>query len=225
MQQFLESENKNYVEIYADEREQRNSEIIDELEGLGAKVNVKMLSVADFILSARCAAERKTRNDFEASIIDGRLFTQAQHLKENYERVIMVIEGKLNEERVRRGAVLGAYSSLMINYGISLFFTRDAKGTAEILFAIAKYEQLSKKQPLRLFAKRKALTIPEQQRAIIESLPGVGPKLARNMLEHFVSIENIISASEKELQEVDKMGKKKAKVIRNILKAVYSERK
>jgi ERCC4-type nuclease len=50
----------------------------------------------------------------------------------------------------------------------------------------------------------------------------VGPKLAKALLEHFGNVENVVNANERELLEVNGMGKKRAKSIRNVLKAEYS---
>ena len=69
----------------------------------------------------------------------------------------------------------------------------------------------------------KTLTLDEQQICIIESLPGVGPTIAKSLLKRFKTIKNILDASEKELQEVDKVGKLKAKVIKDLLNYEFKE--
>jgi Fanconi anemia group M protein len=208
--------------IICDERERGG--IVGMLKENDVEVQVKTLEVADFILSERCAAERKTRSDFESSIIDGRLFAQARAMAENFERPVIVVEGEADfESRISREALLGAYSSLITDFGIPLFFTRSTNATAELLCALAKHEQIAKKTPMRVFARRKALTLASQQRAIIESLPNVGPTMAKKLLEYFYSVENVITAPEKELQEVDKMGEKKAKEIRKLVSGRYKK--
>jgi Fanconi anemia group M protein len=208
--------------IIADERER--SGIIGELKSLGADVEVKTLPIGDFITSERTVIERKTRNDFESSILDGRLFNQCRAMAENFGRAIMVIEGGQEyETRISRAALLGAYSSLVTDFGISLFFTRSLSATAELVFAIAKHEQIARKPPASVYAKRKALTLASQQRAIIESLPNVGPTLARKLLDYFYTVENVITAPESELLEVDKMGGKKAKELRRVITQRYKK--
>ncbi len=206
--------------IIADERER--SGMIGELHALGAEVEVKTLPMADFLASDTVAIERKTRTDFESSIMDGRLFSQAGALVEGYARVILIVEGGQEyETRISRAALLGAYSSRVTDFGISLFFTRSMGATAELVFAIAKHEQLARKTPASVYAKRKALTLASQQRAIIESLPNVGPTLARKLLDYFYTVENVITAPESELREIDKMGEKKAKDLRKALTQRY----
>jgi ERCC4-type nuclease len=210
------------VEIIVDDRE---STLFEELTSLGAKAVKKRLEVGDFILSTRVVAERKTRGDFEQSIIDGRLFAQASRMREQFERVIIIVEGESFEERVKRGALLGALAALMVDYGIPVMFTRGPEATAEFLFAVAKREQLGEKREIRLLGERKARTLPEQQQLLVECLPGVGPKRAKDLLAYFYSVENLVNATEGELLEIDGMGEKRAKEIRKVLKSAYKKEK
>jgi len=219
MQQFLEVEPSNQVKIIIDKRD--DSQFEEELRKLGAKVEWKMLDVGDFLCSHRTVVERKTRSDFESSIIDGRLFSQLSNLKHNYDGVIIVVEGTGEFERIQKKAILGAYATIITDYNASLFFTKSIKGTAEVVFAIARHEQFAKKQPLRLFAKRKTHTVSQTQRSIIEMFPMVGPKLAKNLLGHFGNVEDVVNASERDLLEVEGMGKKRAKAIKSVLKSDY----
>jgi len=55
----------------------------------------------------------------------------------------------------------------------------------------------------------------------VEALPMVGPKLARALLTHFGSVRAVMNASEEELKEVEKLGEKKAKVIRALIDYQY----
>jgi len=223
VQEFLEGPESEKVRIVVDHRE---DEYFDEyLTSMGAVVKRQMLPLGDFLCSSRLIVERKTRADFESSIVDGRLFSQLQQLVENYQRVVVIVEGKREEspERIRKEAVLGAYASIMSDFGASLIFTKDMPSTAEMVFALGKHEQLAKKQPMRIFAKRKTLTPSQTQRSIVEMLPMVGPRLARAMLLHFGNVENIMKASQKELEAVPGLGKKRARIIRSLLVYTYKE--
>lgn len=207
------------VRIAIDERESR--EYDEWLRKLGASVERQTLSVADFVLSERLAAERKSRADFEASILDGRLFEQAKRLAEAYARAVLIIEGVEGAGRVGRAALLGAYSALVSDFGISLFFTKNAAGTSELLYALAKHAQMGRKQAWRVMAKPKALTLKAYQKAVLEVLPGCGPTMAERLLTYFGSPINVLTADENKLQEVEKLGPKKARRIRRVLDSVY----
>ena len=210
------------IRIFVDHRELK-SRIPELLREKGAVVEIAQLPMGDFILSERVCVERKRREDFEQSIIDGRLFEQAGRLSRFSEKPILIVEGERFEERVSRAALLGAIASLMLDYGLNVFFTRDAEKTAEFLFAVAKREQLEEKKPLRLIGEKHAYNPSQQKRAIVEALPGVGPKLARALLARFRTVERVMTAKEEELMDVEKIGKERAKAIRRILTEEYNE--
>ena len=210
--------------IVADNREP--DEICDSLESLGAELEMRQLSLGDYQLSDKVVVERKTRADFESSIIDGRLFSQIAALSEAIERPVIVVEGNPSEEsRLSRAALLGAYSSLIADFSCTLFFTKSPFATAEILFAIAHHEQMVKKRQNSVYAKRKAHTLSEQQLAMVEALPEIGPTLARALLAYFDTVENVMTAPISELTLVGKIGKKKAETIRKMLVTRYKEEK
>lgn len=202
----------------------REDRLFDEiLERFGADIDRRSLEVADFLCSARLAVERKSRADFEQSVIDGRLFSQLPNLVLNYERVVVVVEGVSDEERLTRSSLLGAYAALVADFGASLIFTRDKEGTAEIVFHFARHEQLAKKAPMRIYAKRRTFTPSQTARSIVESLPMIGPKLAKALLRHFGSVDGIAHATERDIAEVPGVGKKRAKIIKEILCYAYKE--
>ena len=221
MQQFLDPPETSRVVIAVDQREDVAFDAM--LERMGAKIDRRVLEVGDFLCSARLAVERKSRADFEQSIIDGRLFSQLPNLAANYGRVVVVVEGVSDEERVSRSALLGAYATIIADFGASLIFTRDKAGTAEIIYQFARHEQIAKKQPMRIYAKKRTFTPSQTARSIVEMLPMVGPKLAKSLLRHFGSVEALAHASEREIAEVEGVGKKRAKIIKEILCYHYSE--
>lgn len=219
MQQFLNPPESRQIIVAVDEREDR---FFDEtFRALGASVERRVLPVGDFLCSSRLAVERKSRSDFEQSVIDGRLFSQLPNLVANYGRVVVVVEGLSDDERLSRDSLLGAYSSIIADFGASVIFTRDKAGTAELVFHLAKHEQVAKKQPMRIYAKKRTFTPSQTARAIVESLPMVGPKLAKALLAHFGSIDSLAQATERDISSVPGVGPKRAKVIRAILSLHY----
>ena len=210
--------------IVVDNREPDS--VCDSLEALGADVEMRQLEIGDYLLSDRLAVERKTRADFESSIMDGRLFSQAAELSAALPRVVVIVEGDApGDSRLSRAALLGAYSSLISDFGCVLFFTRSPSATAEMLYALARHEQVDRSRPTPVYAKRKARSTSDQQRAMVEALPNVGPTLAEALLSYFDTVENVMSAPESELLEVGKIGKKKASDIRKLLSLRYMPKK
>jgi len=208
------------AKIIIDAREP--SEYASLLQECGLLTERKTLSIGDFILSERTAAERKSRADFEASIIDGRLFEQLSRLSATYEKFLLIVEGDAPNSRLSRNALLGAYSCALCDFGASIFFTKTKKATAQLLSSVAKYEQISKKSTLRVHARKKALTLPKMQQALIEALPNTGPAMAHALLSYFKTPAKVLEASEEELLSVPRMGGQKAKAIKNILESNYN---
>lgn len=218
---------KDKVEVFVDSREQASS-VVRELSDLGAIIRVKQLEVSDYVLGPEIAVERKTVEDFLESMLDGRLFNQLQSLCQTYSSPLVILEGNPRDlfslRNIHKNAILGAMSSIALTYRVPILFSENARETAEILFVIAKREQLGKDKDLRIRTGRKGLTLPQSQQFIIESLPLVGPTMAKSLLSHFGSVKSIVSASEKELQAVDNMGEKKAKKIVKLVNAQFNEK-
>ena len=69
----------------------------------------------------------------------------------------------------------------------------------------------------RLFTQMGRLLSKKRPVFLIEGLPGVGVKRARQLLAHFGNVRAVIQASIEELQEVDGIGKQIAQTIYEIL--------
>lgn len=206
--------------IIVDKRERTFPHLLSEL---GADMEEKMLEVGDFLCSEKTVIERKTRSDFETSVLDQRLFHQLSNLCSNFENVIIIVEGERQEEgSLSRAALMGAYASVVTDYGASLFFTKNEKATAELVYAIAKHEQIAKKVQMRVHAKRKTPTLSKNQRAVVEMFPMVGPSMARKLLMHFGTLEVLSRATEPELMEIEGMGEKKARAIFRTIHEPYN---
>ncbi len=207
--------------VYVDQRE-RSSGITRELMGKDIEIKPVQLPVADFLVSDRTAVERKSASDFVTSIIDGRLFSQAKEIRENFKKPIMVIEGGdlYAQRNVHPNAIRGAIASIAVDFEIPLVYTEDTEDTAEFIVTLAKREQKEKNRLVRLRGDKKTLTDRQEQIMIVESLPGVGPKLARDLLKHFKTIKKLVNASKQQLREVEGIGDKKAL---NILKVIKRE--
>jgi ERCC4-related helicase len=225
---FSENEAEEKIIVFVDSREQA-SNVTKKLFDREVKVIMKQLTVGDYVLSKDVCVERKSVEDFLASMIDGRLFNQLVDLRENYSKPLVLLEGNLDElfslRNMHRNAIIGALTSIALDYQIPIINTKNVDETAEYLYLIAKREQFGKDRDIRLRIGRKGLSVSEQQRYIVEGFPLVGPLLARNLLKEFGSVKGIIDADEKDLQNVENLGKIKAKKIKKILEAKFREEK
>ncbi|MDO8642340.1 MAG: DEAD/DEAH box helicase [Candidatus Woesearchaeota archaeon] len=213
----------NDVVIMVDDRE-KSSKIVKEFLEKNIKVRLRRLEAGDFVLSARCAVEFKTVPDFVDSIIDGRLLSQLIALKTIYDRPLLIVEGEediYSQRSIHPNAIRGMLSTITVTLGVPILYTKNAKDTAAILAVTARREQMEGMKNGTLHSK-KPLTTKEQQEYVIASLPGIGPKLSKPLLERFGSIKNIMNASIPELQTVEKIGEKKAKEIQRVLGEGYT---
>ena len=211
----------NFPIVYADSRE-GNSKVIRHLTEMEIDVKVHSMAVADYQVSDEVAIERKTAKDFTDSIIDKRLFKQAKELSEEFKHPILILEGDdLYTGMINPNAIRGSMASLAIDFGISIIPTRNSQDTAAMIKRIAIREQEGERTPIQIRTDKKPLSLMEQQLFIVESLPNIGPVNAKNLLMHFGSVSNILNASETDLQEVEGIGKKTAKDIRNVLDSKY----
>ncbi|AEH24965.1 DEAD/DEAH box helicase [Pyrococcus yayanosii] len=209
--------------VYVDSRELK-SPVVKKLKELGLKIEVKTLDVADYVVSEDVGIERKSANDFLQSIIDGRLFDQVKRLKDAYPRPLLIVEGQLYGIRnVHPNAIRGALAAVTVDFGVPVLFSYSPEETAQFIFLIARREQEERKKDVRLRSEKKALTLAERQRLIVEGLPYVSATLARRLLRHFGSVERVFTASVAELMQVEGIGEKIAREIRKVITAPYRE--
>jgi len=175
-----------------------------------------------YVLSRRVAIERKTTQEFLNSIADKRVFVEATELGESFAVPLLIIEGQelYGTRGFHPNAIRGAISALLIQYGLSLLSTSSDTETAALIRWMATHEQQGVPE-ISLHPKRKALDLADEQRRVVEMLPGVGMVAARALLQQFGSVERIVSASPEELEEIRGLGRKKAQHIKTVVSAEY----
>ncbi len=215
-----EQEKEETAEITVDTREQ-NSTVVQDLAKKDIKINTAQLSIGDYIISEDTAVERKEVSDFLESMIDGRLFSQAKSLSENYLHAVIILEGEgIYEKRnIDDEAIYGALSSLACDFRIPVLSTKNEDETASLLANMVKREgkkEEEKKTPSTRKDK-KSMSNYETRKYILEGLPSISGTLAERLLEHFGSVRKVFSADEEELQEVKGIGPSTAEKIISII--------
>jgi DNA excision repair protein ERCC-4 len=209
--------------VIVDERE-RHSSVPDMLQSAGLQVDYRVLNVGDYVVSSDCAVERKSGQDFIKSLYSGRLFDQAQRLREQYRHPILIVEGDLPliiDAKAKPRAFWGALTTLVLQFGINVFFTTDAKQTADLIYTLTQRRGL--KQPRGPWIRKKTRTedLEKTQLTLIASLPGIGPKLAERILIRFRTVRKVFSASIAELALVKGLGRVRAERIARVLDSPY----
>lgn len=214
---------KGMIKVFVDQREIR-SHVARSLEKLGMDIELKTMEVGDYVVSDRVGIERKTVDDFLSTLMDGRdLFGQISDLRRTFDRPLLIIEGEglYTARQIHANSIRGVLSSIAVDFGVPIIFSRDEEDTAALIAIIAKREQTDGKKDISLHGKKTSLTLKEQQEYVISSLPEIGPAVARNLLLHFGSVEGVMSASREELMEVGLVGPKTADRIREVVNGAY----
>jgi ERCC4-type nuclease len=175
-----------------------------------------------YVVGEHTAIDRKTVPDFLQAIADKRLFVDAIDLAGSFATPVIVIEGEgLYDFRAfHPNAVRGALSALVIQYGCSVVRTESEADTAGLIAMMATHEQQGVPE-VSLHPKRKAVSLPDMQRRVVEMLPGVGLIGARVLLQRFGSVRRIALCTLAELQSVRGIGDRKARDIIHVLRADY----
>ena len=172
------------------------------------------------------AVERKSVRDFVSSLYSGRLFDQAHRMGEAYGTSMLVIEGDLWEElrRVRNSRSLwGALISSVLDFGLNMFFTPDGKQTAQFLFTLGKGGRHTKGSggPPIVVRKPRSQDLKRLQLSVLSSLPGIGPRMAGQLLGYFGSLRKVFSASMTEIALGADLGRSRALALTKLLDSRY----
>ena len=200
---------KMKITITADNRE-KNSGIPGSLQSRFVNVQMAQLSVGDYIIDNEIVIERKTKEDFVQSLIDGRLFAQCAKMRKTGMIPLFIVEGNPYKtgHNINSLAIKGALLSINLSWQIPVIMSSGKEDTADILIMAAKQEIHS-----TYFVRRSSKGPKKKQNlqhGFIQGVPGLGPALAHKLLKHFNTIENIIHADIGKLTEVEGIGKKKA---------------
>ncbi len=217
-------DNGDKIHMYIDHRE-KGSGIVKDLVEKGVEVDLTALDVGDYLLSSRVCVELKLVPDFVDSIIDGRLLQQLPDLKK-YERPILIVQGDediYSQRKIHPNAIRAMLANITVSYGVPVIFTKSMMETSALLCVIAKREQAEDDSKDFTMHTAKPLSDKDLQEYIVGSLPGVGGALSKPLLRKFGSVKKVFTASEKELKEVEKIGKEKAKRIKDIVERNYDE--
>jgi len=216
------------VEIVADQRELDSHIARDLSTREGIETRLETLEVGDYVLSDRVVVERKAVDDFLETLVGGdrSLFEQVGAAARYYARPVVIIEGdRLYETRnVHPNAIRGALASLAVDFGASVMRTTDVDDTADLLDVIARREQETDDRSVSVHGEKGGKTLAEQQEYVVGSVAEVGPVTARALLEHFGSVEAVMSADADDLRETDGVGEVTAERIRTVTKREYANR-
>jgi Fanconi anemia group M protein len=202
---------------------EKPSGIIELMIARGVDVQTKHVTCGDVILDGIITVERKTADDFIVSIIDGRLFRQVANLKKNCDHPVLLIEGNPFRTglKVSRSAIRGALLSVQTVWNVPVVYSRSVEDSIELMLIMAhQFKRLSSVMPLR--SGYRPRRISTRQLYVLQGFPGIGPHLAKRLLNHFGSVAAVLGASSETLKGVKGVGRATAETIRKVLDAEWS---
>lgn len=208
------------IRITADDREQRSG-VLESLKSFqDVDLDIKRLDIGDYLVDNCFIFERKTLCDLSLSIVQGRLFSQAQNLSKYDCYPVMILEGtskNIAEYGVSREAVQGAMITISIIYGIPILRSKDSCETAKLMVMTAKqaYRKISgglQRQGYRPKGKK------ARQLFMLQGLPGIGRKKAEMLIDKFGTVEAVVNAKAEDLASVYGLGKKTIEDINNTIR-------
>lgn len=174
------------------------------------ELNIVKLKHGDVELEDYFVLERKTTADLWSSIIDGRLFAQAEGMAEMDVKRYLLVVGNMNLYGNRYGyninAITSALASLSMNYGIELAMWPTSKIAARFVYDL--YRKATKESTPHV-ARIKPKKI-DQRLLVLMGIRGIGSKTASNIIKRFKNIRNVANAPINEIKDIIGMGEKTA---------------
>ncbi len=175
-----------------------------------------------YIISERLAVECRNGSGFIKGIMDKTLFTSAVFLREHYRLPVLIVEGEVDYEyrMMDPRAVRGALSSMILQYELNVLSTANTDETVQLIAMMGRQEQAGIPE-VSFIPKRKATSLPDMQRRVVEMLPGCGMVMARELLQHFGSVKRIANADKRAFAALKGIGAGKAQRMHDVLTAEY----
>jgi ERCC4-type nuclease len=175
-----------------------------------------------YALSQEVALDRYTGASFARAIAEKILFIHALDLRESFAAPVVLLEGELTTpySGFHPQALRGALSALIVEYGVSVLRTADLEESLSLVLMMAVHAQHGVPE-ISLHAKRRATDVFDQQRRVVEMLPGAGLVGARRLLQRFGSLGRLLAATEEEIRRVPGFGPQKAAQIGSVLATEY----
>ncbi len=216
---------------------ERDSGVPKHIESKNIGIEYANLRTGSYLITDSMAVDRLTTKQFEELTSAKSLFRRLLDFKKTYDEPILLIEGNnlSKNKKVSAGALRGAISYICCLNRIPILYTANQAETAEMLYIIANQTQfglgyeVSVPEPETSSSGESQLIKPktpeEVQAYIVQTLPDVGPSLAKSMMTMYGNLRTLFSATAGDLTKVEGIGPKKAQKIIDIFDLEYADEK
>ncbi|MEM2875407.1 MAG: ERCC4 domain-containing protein [Candidatus Bathyarchaeia archaeon] len=225
---FVKGMDGDQPTIIVDSREASTApKVMKGLREAGARLKIEYIEKGDYILSDRCAVERKTVKDFVYTLTRRYLFEQLFELKEAYPKPFILIEGYFpvvfKFSKVNPSSVWGAMFSLAKS-GIALIQTTKYEDTVNFLYVASRQEQVVEKRLPEVHPFKKVESKADAQVFLLSSLPNIGREKAISILKCYSTPLNAFINVDRWAKDVRGLGPKITERCKEILSTAYIEK-
>ncbi|MFW6285983.1 MAG: helicase-related protein [Nanoarchaeota archaeon] len=218
---------KSYIpKIYVDNRE--NNDLIKELFNESEiEIETKKLEIADIVITQHIAIERKSKADFVNSIIDKRLFPQLLNLSKNYRRPLLLLEGEDSIYSIRNispNVIRATLSAIAIDLRIPIIYSTGIYESSQIIKTITKRAYRTKKD-ISLAVDKTFHSEYEELEKFVSTIPKINIITAKLLLSNFNSIKKLVNSTQKDLLQIEGIGKIKAQYLIEFFNREYQNKK
>lgn len=207
--------------ILIDDREKETTyKYISQIVG-EENCKIERLEIGDVVCpEKRVCVERKSIQDFYASVVSQHVFSQCKQMQANYDTSFVIIAGTYrqlladpNLFSVNVNVLLGAMASIVSKYKIPVIVTENEKQLCYLVVKIIeKYGESPDLTPIR----RLSFNTEDMKVSSLTAIRGVSIEKAKLLMEHFGSIKAICDSQEEKLQEVAGIGPKIAAAVKEV---------
>ena len=207
--------------LVIDSREKKGSKLVELVESEALKMKVpyekKWIEIGDYVYDDVCF-EAKSAHDFLASVMNKRLWTQnKKYIKTDK---TFTNAQHANWSNKLRSKFLGAIGRITLDTDAKAFWVSSEQEAALIIASICKMKPIKREVIKPEIFKR--ISTDDLRIDTLITIKGLSVDKANALIKQYGSIMEIGEQTEKELQEMDGIGKTLARRILNVL---HSEEK
>lgn len=188
-----------------------------------AEVAVERLSAGDIVIEP-VAIERKTPRDYLSAVTARSgpdLEDQVERMTDRYAHGFVLLEGNLDDfDRMQTGvspeAIRGSMASITARYGTPVIPCSDRRRLVDFAVRLGR-KHLEDPSPRPLSPG----SVPSRREPTVKRMyaciEGIGPTLADALYEAYPTITDLAAASHGDLVQVEGIGEKRARTIRDVL--------
>ncbi len=168
-------------------------------------------------------------DDFLASLYDDRIYKELAQMR-SLDRAMLIVEGfgkwtndghLLDQRKFTKAQMFNLINTITFEFGVIVNRVRDMPETIQAIHAFYAWSEKTKHRSLTVRSnpagKWGTPTSREWGLHLLQSFEGIGPDLAGKILDHFGKVPMRWEVTEKELIEVQGVGKVTAKKLREAL--------